>query len=142
MSILGPAPRPCESCPYGKGVPSGVWSLEEYKKLRDYDADTSSQPFAVFQCHQNNLGDNRSRMCAGWVGCHGDQLLALRLHVASGGDPSVLDYETSVPLFSSGAEAADHGEREINSPSPLAIRMIKKIARIRDLPTGDGDGDV
>jgi hypothetical protein len=37
MSINPPAPKPCESCPYRKDVPSGVWSEGEYRKLPQYD---------------------------------------------------------------------------------------------------------
>lgn len=131
MSIMGPAPRPCESCPYRKDVESGIWAHEEYEKLRAYDQDTVYQPLAVFQCHQADSGSDRSRMCAGWVGCHGDDLLALRLHGVKTGDYSAMEYTTPVPLFSSGNEAADHGQREIDSPSDEASRKIEKIKKVR-----------
>lgn len=137
MSILGPAPRPCESCPYRQDVPSGVWSREEYEKLREYDEDTSMQPLAIFQCHQTDRENDHSRMCAGWVGCHSGDLLALRLYLTQGGDPAVFEYVSPVDLFASGNEAADHGVREIYSPSPEAIHMMEKISRVRNLVTDE-----
>lgn len=79
MSIKEPAPRPCESCPYRKDVPSGVWAEEEYRKLPDYDQETMKQPMGVFLCHQQN-----QRVCGGWAGVHGRQsgsrvLLSVRM---------------------------------------------------------------
>src|SRR3954467_54109 len=105
--MLMPAPRPCQSCPYRRDVPSGVWSSTEYAKLVAYDAPTYAQPLALFQCHQNGADDGRARVCAGWVGCHGQELLALRLAVSTGRlDPLVMGYRTTVALFASGRDAA------------------------------------
>lgn len=33
-SLRAPAPRPCESCPYRRNVPSGIWTEEEYIEER------------------------------------------------------------------------------------------------------------
>ena len=130
--IQAPAPRPCSSCPYRRDVPSGIWATEEYEKLRDYDKETWGQPMELFQCHQNDHDSAQARLCAGWVGCHGDQLLALRLAIAYQRiDPAVMDYTTPVPLFTSGAEAADHGEAGIDAPDDAACRLIRKITRTR-----------
>lgn len=132
-SIKGPAPNPCESCPYRRDVPSGVWSKNEYEKLRDYDEPTPFQPQGIFQCHQTDRDNPQGRLCAGWVGCHGAELLSLRLGVAFGNvDQSVLDYHTSVPLWGSGAEAAEHGERDIDDPSDEACALVEKICNKRD----------
>lgn len=132
MTLLPPAPNPCRSCPYRTDVPSGIWHEEEYEKLREYDAPTGDQPLSLFLCHQTDAEDERTRLCAGWVGCHGGELLALRIAVAQGRFPvSVFDYTTSVPLFESGNEAADHGEAEIDDPSEEAERLIAKIVRVR-----------
>lgn len=122
---------PCKSCPYRKDVPSGVWAAEEYEKLKAYDGDTFDQltngGTTLFLCHQQN-----NALCSGWLGCHGtDELLALRLH-AKHVDASVFGYETDVPLFSSGAEAARHGLRDIDGPSERADRVIRKLERQRD----------
>jgi Family of unknown function (DUF6283) len=132
-----PAPRPCNSCPYRRDVPSGVWAREEYEKLRRYDAPTMEQPPAVFTCHQQDLGSTRSRACAGWAGCHdGDELLGLRIAVLEGSltvqdAEAVRDCVSPVPLFSSGAEAADHGVAEVDKPGRRAVDAIGKIVRVR-----------
>jgi hypothetical protein len=128
----GPAPRPCESCPYRRDVPSGVWSPEDYQKLPLYDAPTSEQPLSAFQCHQNDRDSGKARLCAGWVGCHGDELLSLRLAVARGlADPDVFDYTTEVELFDSGSEAAAHGMKDIEDPGPEARALVLKIISVR-----------
>lgn len=130
--VRGPAPRPCESCPYRRDVPSGVWVADEYDKLPAYDEDTPYQPTGLFLCHQQD-----GRVCAGWVGCHGDQLLALRL-AAAAGDMSTadvvacLDYTSPVPLFNSGTEAAEHGKADIPAPGASARRVMAKVTRTKD----------
>lgn len=121
------AKRPCGSCPYRKDVPSGVWSEEEYKKLIGYDAPTPLQPVARFDCHQRD-----GNLCAGWVACHGmagpTGLLALRLLDFSGRlAPQVYEYETDVPVFASGTEAAEHGMAEIDEPGDKAKRLVEKL---------------
>jgi hypothetical protein len=124
-------PKPCAFCPYRRDVPSGVWSHEEYEKLRAYDGDILDQMRAgghmLFMCHQAD-----GQLCAGWAGHRSlsDDLLAVRLHLHEL-DASVLDYEAPVPLFSSGAEAADHGQAELEYPSDAACGAIEKIARVR-----------
>jgi len=129
-----PAPRPCRSCPYRKDVPSGVWSADEYTKLPRYDGDTAYQDPTVFQCHQQD-----GRLCAGWVGCH-DMIesLGLRFAILAGDIRSedvdaILDYETDVPLFETGAAAARHGLARIKDPDisarKLAAQLGRKIAR-------------
>ncbi|MFC9872691.1 DUF6283 family protein [Nocardia salmonicida] len=132
-----PAPRPCVSCPYRRDVPSGVWDFAEYEKLRAYDGDMSVQAPQLFQCHQTDADSTRRRMCAGWVGCHGGrQLLAIRLALIqdriSGQTFEVAGaYESGAPLFASGGEAADHGQREFDKPGPDAQHAIGKVARTR-----------
>ncbi len=124
--VKPPAPNPCGSCPYRRDVPSGLWEGEEYEKLIDYDGDTAEQPIGVFLCHRQD-----GRACAGWVAVHDmDNSLALRLGCASGHieDPEpFLDYETSTPVWNSGAEAAEHGLRDVRNPSPDARRAIDKL---------------
>ncbi|MFJ2607950.1 DUF6283 family protein [Streptomyces sp. NPDC087425] len=139
--MLPPAPRPCDSCPYRRDVPSGVWAHEEYEKLRRYDARTPEQPSAVFQCHQSDADSPRSRLCAGWVGCHGENVLGLRVALVHGRIDdatfrAAVGYQSPVPLFGSGNEAADHGQAEMCQPGAEASRLIGKISRTRsDLNT-------
>lgn len=125
-----PRRRPCGSCPYRKAAPSGIWHPDEYAKLPEYDRETAEQPQAVFMCHQGE-GD----ICSGWL-AHRDpgDLLAVRMGVMAGNvDPCAFEYSTSVPLHASGAEAAAHGIREVESPSERAAAAIDKIVRKRGL---------
>jgi hypothetical protein len=125
---LRPRENPCKSCPYRQDVPSGVWSAEEYDKLPNYDGDTAYQDHTPFACHQAD-----GYLCSGWVG-HGDphDLLALRLGVSIGMiHPSVFDYRTNVPLFASGAEAAEHGKRDIAAPDEDAYDMVEHLLKVR-----------
>jgi hypothetical protein len=109
-AIRPPAPRPCETCPYRRDVPAGVWSADEYAKLPAYDRPTQQQPPAVFLCHQHD-----GRACAGWAGCHdADELLALRLAPLRGDlSPETVEairaYRSPVPLHPSGQAAAEYG---------------------------------
>lgn len=125
-----PAPRPCESCPYRQDVPSGVWAREEYDKLPAYDHDTAFQPVGAFECHYQV-----NRLCAGWVACHDmEASLSMRFLVLNGGISvdgyeSCLDYETDVPVFSSGAEARAHGVKDIQRPGLSARKVQEKIVR-------------
>jgi hypothetical protein len=120
-----PAPRPCASCPYRRDIPPGVWVAEEYAKLPEYDKPTGEQPAGVFMCHQRD-----GRVCAGWAGCHDhDETLALRLAVMRGSITvetldAIRDYETDVPLFATGQEAADHGMSGVDDPDQRARRII------------------
>jgi hypothetical protein len=126
-------PVPCVSCPYRRSCPSGVWAASEYDKLTAYDGDATEQVASAggmqaFGCHQ---GDGQ--LCAGWVG-HRDphDLIALKVAIARGtASPDALDYTTDVPLFASGAEAAGHGKRDIEAPSPKALEQVGKITRVR-----------
>lgn len=127
------AKAPCKSCPYRRDVPSGVWAAEEYDKLPVYDKSIGEQILAgaagVFMCHQQD-----GKLCAGWVGCHGDNTAALRIaaRISDAGeniDPSVFTYESPVPLFKSGAEAAAHGKRAIKRPGERAQRTIHRLVK-------------
>lgn len=116
--------KPCGSCPYRRDVPSGIWAAEEYAKLPLFDGDTWQQDQHLFRCHQQT-----GKLCAGWLGCHGPkQLLALRMYEV---EASVYSYVCPVPVFSSGAEAAAHGMRDIKAPDPRASRMVEGLIRKR-----------
>lgn len=131
MKIEPPAKNPCGSCPYRRDVPSGVWDEEEYAKLPEYDKlPTAEQPPHVFLCHQQD-----GRACAGWVAVHDmEESFGLRLATSIGmidNPEPFLDYETSTPLFESGAEAAEHGLREIDTPGWEAAKVIGKLVKRR-----------
>ncbi|WP_063131658.1 DUF6283 family protein [Nocardia fusca] len=131
-----PAPRPCTACPYRQDVPGAVWHADEYDKLREYDKHTALQPGRLFQCHVADADSENRRLCAGWCGCHGEELLALRLALLDGRISAATyqqaaNYQSPTPLFSSGTEAADHGQADIDRPSPEALRAMDKISRAR-----------
>lgn len=118
-----PRGRPCASCPYRLDVPSGLWDAAEYELLPLYDAETWAQPIQAFMCHSSP-----SSICAGWAGCHDmTKCLAARIAVTRGmADTVIFTYESPVPLFASGAEAAEHGLRGIENPSPEAIAKLER----------------
>lgn len=136
--IRRPAPRPCESCPYRRDVPSGVWHPDEYAKLPLYDRPTGEQPPGVFQCHQGN-----GRTCGGWAGCHDmNESMGLRLAAGMGLLPeeelaAIRAYVSPVPLWASGAEAAAHGLAELAAPGMEAAVMVTRLRR--KAPVGPGE---
>ena len=120
------AARPCASCPYRMDVPSGIWSQEEYDKLPAYDGEIVDQAmagaFGIFMCHQKN-----GYLCAGWVAAHGaENLLAMRIR-ASDVHPYVWDYQTDVPVWSSGSAALRHGIKDLHDPGKKAQRLMDKL---------------
>lgn len=124
MTAMTARRNPCSSCPYRRDVPSGVWAAKEYELLRTYDGETGEQNPRPFACHQH-----AESLCSGWLACHDPQeLLAIRLGLSSGRiDESVFSYTTDVPVFKSGAEAADHGMREIADPGSAAGAVSEKL---------------
>ncbi|MFF2053776.1 DUF6283 family protein [Leifsonia sp. NPDC058194] len=122
-----PRKTPCASCPYRKGVLSGIWHPEEYEKLPRYDGDIAEQSAtAIFSCHLQD-----GCVCSGWLG-HRDpmDLLAVRLGLSRGDlDEDSRDYTTRVPLFESGAAAAHHGLRDVVDPGTAAQAAIDKLIR-------------
>jgi hypothetical protein len=113
-----------------------VWAASEYAKLAAYDRDTAFQPAEIFLCHQEPPGTAQSRLCAGWAGCHGDQLLALRLAGARRDLPpevvqAAMSYVSPVPLFDNGAAAARHGVRDLTAPGQRASAVADAIVRRR-----------
>lgn len=126
-----PRKTPCASCPYRASVASGIWAPEEYAKLPTYDGETFEQSQKIFFCHQAEAED----VCSGWLG-HTDptELLAVRIGMMVGRlDPSCAEYTTEVELFSSGAEAAAHGVKNITAPDARARDAIEKITKKRGL---------
>jgi hypothetical protein len=145
--VTGLAPRrlPCSSCPYRPDTPSGLWAQNEYDRLPAYDGETGEQAmkcaFGVFMCHQRD-----GNLCAGWVGCHDmAQNLAVRVHAGDLDLDAVLDYVSPVPLFSSGAAAAEHGKRDLAAPGEDAKRKAKMLLRLAarkargEFPAGEDD---
>ena len=129
---IGPRRCPCTSCPYRRDVPSGLWDFHEYDKLAGYDGDILSQlsagAFGLFFCHQRD-----GNLCAGWVGCHDmAENLAVRMTEVDLDYDAILGYRSPVALFGSGAEAAEHGKRDITNPGERAQRKIRQLLAQRD----------
>lgn len=129
---LRPRNRPCPSCPYRRDVPSGIWDEAEYAKLPGYDGDIPAQAaagaFGVFLCHQKD-----GHLCAGWAACHDmGNSLAVRMNAGDIDLDAVLGYVSPVPLFDSGAEAAEHGTRDLPSPGDAARQKISTLLRLRE----------
>ena len=124
------APRPCSTCPYRADVPAGIWEETEYAKLADYDRDTGDQPYLAFGCHK---GDGR--LCAGWLGHRRPvDLLAVRILVMGGKAPAtIMGYTTDVPLFATGAQAAEHGRSGIAEPDQRARDAAAKIVILQQV---------
>lgn len=121
------APRPCESCPYRRDVPSGVWAAEEYEKLIGYDEDVQSE-FSTFHCHQENA-TGIDTVCRGWLTVARESVGA-RLAVLDGRVTDEQRYaEPLVPLWPTGRAAAEHGLDEIKRPSERALAMMAKLTR-------------
>ena len=124
-----PRKTPCASCPYRTRVASGIWDESEYAKLPAYDGEMHEQTsIAVFMCHQPSEG----AVCSGWLGHreYPEDMLAVRLGIIRGAlDESCLEYSTDVPLFDSGAAAAEHGMKNFQDPRADARRVIDKITR-------------
>lgn len=128
-----PRKNPCASCPFRKNVPSGIWDETEYQKLATYDGEMHEQSAtASFMCHQED-----GCVCSGWLAYRNpEDMLAVRLGLILGElDKSCLDYTTDVPLFETGAAAAEHGMKQYTAPGQDAARAISKITRKRNITT-------
>ena len=134
MTAATARPRPCPTCPLRLDCPSGVWAAGEYDMLADYDGEIADQAQTAngvnaFHCHTTP-----DLLCSGWVGFRPPvELLAVRIGISLGRiDPAVLDYQSPVPLFGSGAAAAEHGKRDIYAPGPAAKAAVRKVIRVRE----------
>lgn len=135
--VREPAKNPCGSCPYRRDVASGIWDASEYARLPAYDLPTGEQPMKAFLCHQQN-----GRLCGGWAATHdmanniGLRLLASFGHITQEALDKTFSYTTKVPLFTTGAEAAIHGLRDVAEPSAQALKQQVKIIRRRRAQRG------
>lgn len=125
------ADSPCASCPYRKDVPSGVWAKSEYVKLPGYDDGPQGQTeFAPFLCHHSPaIGEEYA--CRGWLSVHCQSAAVRLLMYTELVTEEQVFAKPTVPLFASGAEAAEHGMREIRRPSEAAIAMADKLRLMR-----------
>lgn len=118
-------PNPCDTCPYRKDTPSGIWAREEYEKLPKWD---NPHNFAgIFHCH--NQTADRPTVCRGWLEVH-EANLQVRLTVAMHIEFDEHNIKpTPVPLHESGAAAMEAGMRRIENPSIQARQKVTKLSR-------------
>lgn len=123
--------RPCSTCPYRRDVPSGLWAEHEYEKLPAYDDGGSPPALGIFLCHHSGLGKEET-VCRGWLTVAAESPAA-RLATLTGAVTNEQRFApVDVPLYSSGAEAAEAGLAEIADPGPQARVMIDRLGRKRE----------
>ena len=125
MKKLHVNPNPCDTCPYRKDTPSGIWHRSEYEKLPQWD---DPNKFAgVFHCH--NQTEDRPTVCRGWMEVHEANLqvrLCARLQIEFNEHNS---QPTAVPLHESGEAAMQAGIKAIRKPSAKAKLKVGKLLR-------------
>jgi len=116
----------CNTCPYRRDTPSGLWSRVEYEKLPDYDREFPPE-LAVFWCHQSNAS-GQPTVCRGWLAAHRDAV-AVRLACAQGQlRPEDVPEDGEVETYyATGAEACAAGLVELGNPSPEARARIEAL---------------
>ena len=119
--------KACDTCPYLKATPSGIWSEEEYRKLPKYD-DNESLTLSIFHCHQENA-TGVPTVCRGWVSTARESI-SVRLGVLQG-LIAVEDLPNGLEdaYYSSGHEACEAGLRDIDDPSEEALELLNKLLR-------------
>lgn len=129
-------PFPCNTCPYRRDTPAGIWHPSEYTKLAEYDDDPPGEnvPLATFHCHQEKI-TGRPTVCRGWLAVHGD-IPAVRLAVIRGEIPAEeVNRPVRVPLYGSGREACAAGLRGVRRPGREARAAISRLAKRGDFST-------
>lgn len=131
----------CTSCPYRRDTPSGLWSPEEYVKLKLYDTGylvplkfpgvgecmTEMPVLAVFKCHQSGT-TGVPTACRGWLSVHRDHpSVRLAERVGAIKPEDVPTEDESDVYYASGTEACEAGMRDVAKPSPKALRMVARL---------------
>lgn len=121
------APRPCNSCPYLRSTPTGIWHPSEYEKLLGYDEHPDELPaIAAFHCHQENA-TGVPTACRGWLGVHPDSIAVRFAQVAGLIRPADVPLDDDPSLYSSGAEACEAGLAGVEQPSPAGLALMAKL---------------
>lgn len=123
----------CQTCPYKRDTPSGIWSPEEYIKLAALDAEPTMETLAsgkamtTFHCHQENATGTPTA-CRGWVWTHG-HTMGMRLALMNGLiDPADLPVEDESHLYyTTGVQACAAGMADIDEPGPEARALMDKL---------------
>ena len=125
-------PNPCDTCPYRKDTPLGIWHRSEYEKLPAWD-----EPYCypgMFLCH--NGGDEKNTICRGWMEVH-EANLGVRLLTRTKVEFNEHNNQpTKIPLYASGKEAMEAGIKGIRRPSRKAKEKVSKLLKKGDFKIG------
>lgn len=146
MKKLRVPKQACSTCPYRRDTPPGIWSADEYEKLRVFDEAPPPVPegLAVFHCHQQNA-TRVETVCRGWLSVH-RRSVAVRLAVAYGLiEPGEVPREAEDLYYASSNAAAEAGLVGVDDPGPEARALIQRLLQkgvggIGDFAFGDEDG--
>ena len=127
--------KACDTCPYLKSTPPGVWSASEYEKLREFDLDPEhGGPIAtVFHCHQENA-TGEPTACRGWLSVHKNSIPVRMAQLKGQIDPEDVPLEKEPQYYLTGTEACLAGLSGVDRPS---IEARLKIARLIDRGAGE-----
>ena len=126
MSELIVKKEPCLTCPYRLDVPSGVWSFEEYEKLRLFDEGSEMPCLSTFLCHQSTVAGQQIA-CKGWLMVHRDSVAVCLACLTGQVDAETCFEEPEAELHESGNAAADFGQRDLKRPKKKALKVIDKL---------------
>lgn len=126
----------CDTCPYRRDTPSGIWSEEEYRKLAKFDEPSigplglpDDNLFSTFHCHQENA-TGKPTACRGWVWTHGDTV-GFRMAMFNGlidpSDPNMPQEDESHIYYDTGVEACEAGMVDIEEPSFEALLKVDSL---------------
>jgi hypothetical protein len=128
LAVLNVLPEPCNTCPYRKDTPPGIWHQEEYKKLPRFDDDSV---IAIFMCHNAGPKDNNNTVCRGWLSVHADSI-SVRLEILRGRiTPKQAYAKIKTSLYATGKQACAAGLKGYKRPSKRAIAAAQKIVNTR-----------
>jgi hypothetical protein len=128
MKALHAAPRPCNTCPYRRDTPPGVWHPEEYEKLPLYDDGSDEIQIATFHCHQQNATGVET-VCRGWLTVHCESIAARLALITGALTVEQLYADVDVELYATGQEARDAGMAGVDDPDERARRAIDRLVQ-------------
>jgi len=118
-------PSPCNTCPYRRDTPPGIWAAEEYRKLPEYDEGGSA--LGAFHCH-HEAETGIPTVCRGWLSCHRFESVAVRvavlMHLVT---EEQVEAPCSVALYGSGLEACRAGLAGVGRPGARARKAIDRL---------------
>jgi hypothetical protein len=126
--------KPCDTCPYRRSTPVGVWDEVEYENLRKHDADTIMGH--NFNCHLSaKLPAAERSLCVGWLA---DQkrrgFPAIQLRMLMMRKPSVAELVESIDdndpdLYSSIEEMCRANAAKPFPKGKAGARVLRKLKK-------------